>query len=39
MTQPLPSETMFVLMLVHLKAKVDELEDKIPEKTSVKSEP
>jgi hypothetical protein len=26
--RPLPSETMFMLMLVHLKARVDELEDR-----------
>jgi hypothetical protein len=29
--RPLPSETMFMLMLVHLKARVDALEDAMQE--------
>jgi hypothetical protein len=31
--RPIPSETMFMLMLVHLKAKVSELEEKVKERT------
>ncbi len=29
--RPIPSETMFMLMLVHLKARVDELESRMAE--------
>jgi len=32
--RPLPSETMFMLMLVHLKAKINELEAQAPQRLS-----
>ena len=31
--RPLPSETMFMLMLIHLDAKINELEEKVKEMT------
>jgi hypothetical protein len=31
--RPLPSETMFMLMLVHLSAKINELEEEVKERT------
>jgi hypothetical protein len=33
--RPLPSETMFMLMLVHLKAKVNELEQRFDEQSRI----
>ena len=35
--RPLPTDTMFMLMLVHLKAKVDELEEGIVSKSPITS--
>jgi hypothetical protein len=35
--RPLPSETMFMLMLVHLKARIDEIEEMISEKATISS--
>ena len=31
--RPLPSETMFMLMMIHLDAKINELEEKVKEMT------
>jgi len=35
--RPIPSETMFMLMLVHLKARVNEVEERMNEKASISS--
>jgi len=33
--RPIPSETMFMLMLIHLEAKVNELEEKLEEQPEI----